>query len=296
MAVNTRESSGFKILVTGSNGQLGSELRSIASEHPHINFIFTDVEELDITNSNDLSAFFSKNKPNFVINCAAYTAVDGAEDDEKGALLLNFEAPKLVAKISKETGAKLIHISTDYVFDGKAWTPYKEDFPTSPNSVYGRSKLLGEQAVLESGVAMVVRTSWLYSAYGNNFMKTIVRKGTELRSLRVVFDQVGSPTWANDLATALVEIVLKSSKEFAPEIFHYSNEGVCSWYDFAYEIITQQGIDCKVSPVLSSEYPTKATRPPFSVLDKTKIKSRFGIHIPQWKDSLHECLKEFSKQ
>ncbi|PKP34614.1 MAG: dTDP-4-dehydrorhamnose reductase, partial [Bacteroidetes bacterium HGW-Bacteroidetes-15] len=228
----------LRILVTGSNGQLGSEIRAIAEKYPQLHFIFTDVDELDITDKNSLASFFKNSKPNFVINCAAYTAVDGAEDDKYNAFRINAEAPKLLAEASKVVGAKLIHISTDYVFNGRTWEPYTEDYPTSANSVYGESKLQGEKWVLESGNAMVIRTSWLYSNYGNNFVKTIARKGQTTDFLRVVYDQVGTPTWGHDLAKAIIDIIVQSPKNFVSEIFHYSNEGVCSWYDFAIEIVS----------------------------------------------------------
>lgn len=295
MVANTRVTNDCIVLVTGSNGQLGSELQVIAKNYPQIQFIFTDIDKLDITNSKHIISFFNKYKPTFVINCAAYTAVDAAEEDERAALLLNYESPKLLANVSKDFGAKFIHLSTDYVFNGNACIPYREDFQTSPTSVYGRTKLKGEIAALESGVSIIIRTSWLYSVFGNNFMKTIIRKGVELGKLRVVYDQIGSPTWASDLANVIVGIVLRSKEDFAPGIYNYSNEGVCSWYDFAYEIVSKQGINCTVTPVLSSEYQTKAPRPSYSVLDKSKIRSRFAITIPHWKDSLHKCLKEFSE-
>jgi dTDP-4-dehydrorhamnose reductase len=279
------------VLVTGANGQLGSEIKAIAHNYLQLNFIFTDIDDLDITNEKALNGFFQKIQPDFIINCAAYTAVDGAEDNEKSAFLLNADAPKLLAESAKRFDAKLIHVSTDYVFNGKTWEPYAEDHPTSPDSVYGKSKLQGENWALDSGVAMVVRTSWLYSNFGNNFVKTIARKGQTVEELRVIYDQIGSPTWGHDLAKALIDIVLKNTSKFSAEVFHYSNEGVCSWYDFALEIVSFLNINCQVIPVLSSEYQTKAKRPPYSVLNKAKIKNTFGIKIPHWKDSLHKSLE-----
>jgi len=282
------------VLVTGANGQLGSELRMLASACDSINFIFTDIEDVDITDADRVERYLQDIKPDFIVNCAAYTAVDRAEDDSENSFLLNAEAPKNLATSSKRIGAKLIHISTDYVFNGKSWEPYNENHPTSPNSVYGWSKLKGEEAVLSHGNGMVIRTSWLYSAHGNNFVKTIARKGQELNNLKVVFDQIGSPTWANDLAKAIIEIIKKSEHQFVSEVFHYSNEGVSSWYDFAKEIISFLKINCSVSPVLSAEYKVAANRPPFSVLNKEKIKRTFEIQIPYWKESLHSCLKSMA--
>lgn len=284
----------FRVLVTGANGQLGSELRLLAPYYPTLQFLFTDFEELDITNTVLVDRFCTQFNPGFIINCAAYTAVDKAESDEPNAYKINAEAPSILAESAKKIDSKLIHISTDYVFDGKAFEPYTEDFPTHPNSIYGKTKLAGEQFVLESEVGMVVRTAWLYSIYGKNFAKTIAQKGKESSSLRVVFDQVGSPTWANDLAKALVDIVLMGKNGFVPEVFHYTNEGVCSWFDFAHEIVKFYGYDCKIFPILTSEYPTPAKRPPYSVLSKAKIKSIYGIDIPHWRESLLNCLKSLT--
>ncbi len=284
----------LKVLVTGANGQLGSELRHLALNYPNMQFLFTDYEELDITNKFSVESICTQINPDFIINCAAYTAVDKAEDDEANAYKLNAEAPRNLAESAKKIDAKLIHISTDYVFDGKAFVPYTEDFPTLPNSIYGKTKLAGEQFVLNSGISMVVRTAWLYSIYGKNFAKTIAQKGKESSSLRVVFDQVGSPTWAHDLAKALLAIVLKGKIGFIPEVFHYTNEGVCSWYDFAHEIVKYYGCECKIFPILTSEYPTPAKRPPYSVLSKGKIKSIYGVDIPHWRESLINCLKSLT--
>lgn len=280
----------IKVLVTGANGQLGSELRTLEANYPQLHFIFSDIGELDITNEQEVKAFFDQHKPSFVVNCAAYTAVDKAEDEEEKAYSLNALAPKYLAYAAKDAGSRMIHISTDYVFDGKAFTPYLESSPTSPNSAYGRTKLKGEEFVLQSGVGMVIRTAWLYSSFGKNFVKTIASKGKETDSLRVVFDQVGSPTWANDLAKAILAIICRGNESFVPEVFHYTNEGVCSWYDLAVEIIDYYGFRCKVSAIHSSEYPTPATRPPYSVLDKSKIKNTYGLVVPHWRKSLKNCL------
>lgn len=279
----------LKILVTGANGQLGSEIQKLSGQYPGFVFAYTDIDSLDITNDVALEDCIDSFVPDFVVNCAAYTAVDRAEQEEDKAMLLNSIAPSLLGIMASKYGFKLIHVSTDYVFNGHAFVPYGEDFPTSPNSAYGRSKLLGEEKLRGNENAMIIRTSWLYSAYGHNFVKTIINKGRTNPELRVVFDQVGTPTWANDLARAILDII--SSEKFIPEIFHYSNEGVCSWYDFAKEIIVLSGIQCKVTPVFSNEYQTAASRPPYSVLSKAKIKRLYGIEIPYWKESLAKCLE-----
>jgi dTDP-4-dehydrorhamnose reductase len=281
----------IKVLVAGANGQLGSELRAMAYLNSCLEFIFTDIDQLDITNESRVVSFFEDIKPHFIVNCAAYTAVDKAEEDQENAFSINATAPKILANAAKGIGARIVHISTDYVFNGRAWEPYTEESKTSPNSVYGKSKLMGEESVLETGVGMVIRTSWLYSEYGNNFLKTIATKAKTSDSLRVVYDQIGSPTWAKDLAKAIVEILLKGDEKFVPNIFHYSNEGVCSWYDFAKEIVEFFNLDCQLFPILSCEYKTLASRPPYSVLNKSKIKNTFGFSIPHWKESLHSCLE-----
>jgi dTDP-4-dehydrorhamnose reductase len=280
-----------KVLVTGANGQLGSELKELAEFYSNLNFVFTDIDSLDITNSGALKSFFRTFKPDYVINCAAYTAVDRAEEDKENAALLNAKAPMLLALAAEEHNFKLIQISTDYVFNGRTWEPYNEEHPTSPNSIYGSTKLEGEKAVLKSKNAMVIRTSWLYSSHGNNFVKTIAKKGRSASELRVVYDQVGSPTWANDLARAILDIISKGKSSFIPEVFHYSNEGVCSWYDFAKEIVSFFDLSCKIIPILSFEYPMAASRPPYSVLNKSKIKEQYKLQIPHWKDSMINCLK-----
>ena len=285
------ESSRIKVLVTGSNGQLGSEIRVISAQHPLLDITFTDVDELDITDSIAVDKVIRDLKPNFIINCAAFTAVDRAETEIESASKLNSIAPGILAKSCKENGCKMIHISTDYVFDGTAQTPYTEESPVNPTSEYGLSKLKGDRAVLSSGVGMVIRTSWLYSSFGANFVKTIIRNGKIKPELRVVCDQVGSPTYARDFATSILDIVSLGDKRFIPEIFHYSNEGVCSWYDFACEIIKQAEIDCKVVPIGTIDYPLPAKRPMYSVFDKSKIRQYYNIEIPNWKDSLENCIK-----
>ena len=285
----------MKILITGAYGQLGNEIKVLSDTFPDWQFLFTDVDTLDITNENALEIWFQKNKPGFVINCAAYTAVDKAESDAETAEKVNSLAPKLLAKFSKIFDAKLIHISTDYVFDGESFTPYAEEAEVNPKSVYGESKLKGEQNCFEENPdTIVIRTSWLYSTFGNNFVKTMLRLGKDRGQLNVVFDQVGTPTYAADLANAILSIIQISEKQpekFVPGIYHYSNEGVASWYDFAKAIFEISDVKCIVSPVRSVEFPTPAKRPNFSVLDKSKIKNIFGVNILYWRVSLDECIK-----
>ena len=287
MAASTKN-----ILVTGSNGQLGTEIRGLCNSYPHFNFIFTDFQELDITNAESVEKALDALKPAFLLNCAAYTAVDKAEQEETQANRINAIAPKILADACKKYGTKLIHVSTDYVFDGKANTPYNEDSAVNPQSTYGKTKLIGEQNVLKSGVGMVIRTSWLYSAYGNNFVKTILKHGAIKPELGVVFDQTGTPTWAHDLAKAILQIVDSGTENFKPEIFHYSNEGVCSWFDFAHEIVSLSNLNCKVKPIETKDYPTLATRPQYSVMNKQKIRNLYSVATPYWRDSLIECLKQ----
>lgn len=273
-----------KILVTGANGQLGTELQKLLP-----NAIFADVDVLDITDADAVKRFVADNQIDTIVNCAAYTAVDKAEDDTELAQKINENGPRNLAL----TGAKIVHISTDYVFDGKNYQPYLPEDETNPISVYGRTKRAGELAVLDNAkVAVIIRTAWLYSNHGNNFVKTMRRLGAEKESLNVVADQIGSPTFAKDLAQAIVTI-LPQMNETNKGIYHYTNEGVCSWYDFATEIMKLSGLTCKVNPIPSSAYPTKATRPFYSVLNKEKIKKVFNIEIPHWKESLVKCLKQF---
>ena len=289
-----------KILITGSNGQLGSELKDIAALHTGNEYLFTDLKELDIANKEEVLAYMQEHKPEYIINCAAYTAVDRAEEEEGIAHVINAKAPAFLAEAARTINAKFIHISTDYVFDGKAYAPYTEDMKTNPTSVYGRTKLDGEvfahNAYTET---IIIRTSWLYSQYGNNFVKTMIKLGRERESLGVIFDQVGTPTNAKDLAEAIFAIIEKSIKDtaaFVPGIYHYSNEGVCSWYDFAIQIHEYAKIECNVRPLLSIEYPTAAPRPHYSVLDKSKIKKTFEISVPYWKKSLLECIISLNLQ
>lgn len=282
------------ILITGSKGQLGSELRELLIADKSNNYHFTDLPQLDISNAKELATFLDSNQTNLIVNCAAYTAVDKAEDEAELAMQVNGLAPGLIAGLAAERGITLIHISTDYVFDGKSSVPYKESFLTNPTGVYGKSKLLGESGITKSGCRhIIIRTSWLYSAFGNNFAKTIIRLASERNSLNVVFDQVGTPTYATDLAKVITEIIKReycgeAEKRVAAGVFHYSNEGVCSWYDFAVEILKLSGSKCKAEPVTSDKFPSKAKRPDFSVLDKGKIKSVMGITIPHWRESLND--------
>ena len=292
------------ILITGANGQLGSELREVLPGNQGDTLFFTDVTELDITNRQSVYHFLNANSIEIIINCAAYTAVDRAEEEPEICDMVNRKAPGILADEANACGAFLIHISTDYVFDGVGPTPYKESKSTNPASVYGRTKTEGELEVMRSGARyIIIRTSWLYSVYGNNFAKTILRLSSERDSLNVVFDQIGTPTYAKDLAKVILliaqryylEISKKSDIKGLPSgIYHYSNEGVCSWYDFALEIIKLSGRRCKVVPVTSDKFPTKAIRPPFSVLDKGKIKESLNIDIPHWRESLAEFYRKES--
>jgi len=281
----------IKILITGSNGQLGCEIKELASGYPLYEFMFTDLDELDITNELNVTDFFVRYSPDVVINCAAYTAVDKAETDEKAAFLVNETAPAILAKAAADTGAFLIHISTDYVYDGKSYRPYTEHDKINPLSVYARSKAAGELAVIESNAkSVIIRTSWLYSAFGNNFVKTILKYGIERESLNVVYDQTGTPTYARDLAKTILDTMPMAMAAEKVEVYHYSNEGVASWYDFALAILSIANIDCKIFPIPAKEYVLPAERPFYSVLDKSKIKKKFSVEIPYWRNSLEHCL------
>ena len=284
----------LNILVTGANGQLGNEMRLLGATSKN-NYIFTDVTELNITDRAAISAMVKEHRIQVIINCAAYTNVDKAEDDEATADLLNHTAARYLAEAAKEADAVLIHVSTDYVFHGDKNVPYTEDEPTSPLGVYGRTKLAGEQAIQQSGCRyLIFRTAWLYSSFGNNFVKTMRRLTSERDTLNVVFDQVGSPTFAGDLARAIFEVVEKEAYVGTEGIYHYSNEGVCSWYDFAVEISNLSHTRCDIRPCHSDEFPSKVTRPSYSVLDKTKLKKTFGIVVPHWKESLVKCIEQLN--
>ena len=278
------------ILVTGANGQLGNEMRNLSGNDRANRYIFTDVQELDITDPARVQAFLSENAVDFVVNCAAYTAVDKAESEIELCRKINAFAVENLAKASAAIGAKMIHVSTDYVYSGTHYMPYVESDAVAPTSVYGVTKLEGEQLLLAANPASVIlRTSWLYSPYGNNFVKTMLRLGREREKLSVVFDQVGTPTYAADLAAAIVTIL--NAPEFVPGIYNFSNEGVCSWYDFTLTIHRMAGIDtCRVSPIDTADYPSAATRPFYSVMNKKKIKATYGVEIPHWEESLQKCI------
>ena len=281
----------MNILITGANGQLGNEMRDLSAGHPQHTYFFTDVQELDICDEQGVRAYVKDHAIDLIVNCAAYTAVDKAEDNADLCDKLNHLAPAHLADAAEACGAALIHVSTDYVFDGTAHIPYTEEVEPCPNSVYGTTKLAGEQEVMRRcSRAMIIRTAWLYSEYGNNFVKTMLRLGRERETLGVVFDQIGTPTYAGDLAKAIYAAI---EQGVVPGIYHFSNEGVCSWYDFTVTIHRLAGITtCKVSPLHTDEYPAKAPRPHYSVLDKTKIKQTYGIDIPHWETSLADCVEK----
>ncbi len=287
----------MNILITGANGQLGSELRKLAiSAPPSTIFTFTDIEELNITDSATVRAFFEQNQFDFCINAAAYTAVDKAETDQEKAQLINVEAVRLLAEQCHRQNAVFIHVSTDYVFDGKSYLPYSENDMTSPTSVYGITKLAGEQiAFQENPQTIVLRTAWLYATFGHNFLKTMLRLAETKSSISVVADQIGTPTYAEDLAQTILQIIdflkVSTKNETLFGVYHYSNEGVASWYDFAHAIFEMKNVKIALKPIKSSEYPTPAARPAYSVLDKSKIKSSFGVQIPHWRESLKKCIE-----
>ena len=289
----------MNILVTGCNGQLGNEVQILAKTNTQHNYIFTDViipegsnvKKLDITNEAEVEAFIADNSIDGIINCAAFTAVDKAESEESFCDLLNNKAPGHLAAAVGNRGGFMVQVSTDYVFDGTSYRPMTEDMPTCPNSVYGRTKLAGEHAVIAACPnSLIIRTAWLYSTFGNNFVKTMIRLGREKQELGVIFDQVGTPTYARDLAVAIFAAI---EQGIVPGIYHFSNEGVTSWYDFTKAIHRIAGIKtCNVRPLHTAEYPTPAARPHYSVLDKTKFKETYHIEIPYWEDSLRECIEK----
>ena len=286
----------MNILITGSNGQLGSEIKDLVTNYKNFNFFFMDLPELNICKSEELNTFIVDQNINAVINCAAYTAVDKAEKDEHTAQKVNSEGVLNLVNALKKVNGKLIHISTDYVFDGNHSQPYKESDPVSPVGVYGETKRAGELAVINSSIdALVIRTSWMYSVYGNNFLKTMLKLGHDKDELGVIFDQVGTPTNASDLAKTCLDILAYSKEaniNSKGKIYHYSNEGVTSWYDFAKAIMELGSIDCKIRPIETKDYPTPAKRPHYSVLNKSKIKTDFNIQIPNWRDSLDKCIEK----
>ena len=277
------------ILITGANGQLGNEMRVVSAEQEQLVYHFTDVAELDICDIEAIERYVVEHAIDCIVNCAAYTNVNKAEEDTELCDKLNHQAPANLARVAAKHQVGLIHVSTDYVFNGEHHLPYKEDEPTCPNSVYGATKLAGEQAIQTlHPAAVIIRTAWLYSTFGNNFVKTMLRLGSERDELGVVFDQIGTPTYARDLARAIQHILVKG---IVPGIYHYSNEGVCSWYDFTKMIFALGGITtCQLKPLHTDEYPTPAARPHYSVLDKTKIKQTYGVEVPYWVDSLRECI------
>jgi dTDP-4-dehydrorhamnose reductase len=288
----------IKILVTGADGQLGNEFRKLAQSRTDMEFIFTDIGELDITNESEVNAFLDKNQVRYILNCAAYTAVDKAEEEQEKAYLLNAHAVGILAGVCTSRDIRLIHFSTDYIFDGTYTRPYREEDPPNPLTIYGLSKLEGEKLIRKANEYIIVRTSWLYSASGNNFVKTILRLCNEKNELQVVADQTGSPTWANDLARTVLMLIDKYHDNWIKNkfrIYHYSNEGTCTWYEFAREILKLNRLTNKIQPVGTRDYPTKAHRPAYSVLDKTRIKNDLDIVIPDWKESLKHCISELMR-
>ena len=285
----------MNILVTGANGQLGNEMQRVAKTSSN-HYIFTDVAQLDITDREAVLRAVKDNSIQVIVNCAAYTNVDKAEDDRETADLINNKAVENLATAARENDATLIHISTDYVFKGDRCTPCREDWETDPLGVYGITKLAGEKSIERTGCRhIIIRTAWLYSPFGKNFVKTMQKLTAEKDSLKVVFDQVGTPTYAGDLADAIARII-ETGQLGKQGIYHFSNEGVCSWYDFAREICELSGNTCNIQPCHSDEFPSKVKRPHFSVLDKTKIKDTFGIEVPYWKDSLKKCIRELKTE
>ena len=284
----------MNILITGCNGQLGNEMQLLEEINPQHTYFNTDVAELDITDAVAVDKFVDDNHIDGIVNCAAYTAVDKAEDNQEFCRLLNTDAPGYLAAAVEKRGGWMIQVSTDYVFDGTNHTPYTEEEPTCPNSVYGSTKLEGERAAQQAcSRTMIVRTAWLYSTFGNNFVKTMIRLGKEKPELGVIFDQIGTPTYARDLAVALFAAI---NQGVVPGIYHFSNEGVISWYDFTKAIHRIAGITtCHVRPLHTAEYPTPANRPHYSVLDKTKIKQTYNLDIPYWEESLKECVDKLNK-
>jgi dTDP-4-dehydrorhamnose reductase len=282
------------ILITGASGQLGNELKVASKNFYGYDFIFTDIDTLDITNPLQTTDYIKTAHPDWIINCAAYNLVDKAESDPDGAMAINALAVRNIAEAIHGSDCRFVHISSDYVYEGKHCTPYNEDSPVNPLSAYGRSKLAGERYALMHPGTMVIRTSWLYSSFGNNFVKTILRNAREKESLRVVFDQTGSPTYAADLATAIMFIisgVIRNHFAMYAGIYNYSNEGVCTWFDFATEIVNEAGLACRINPVLTKDYRQLAERPSYSVMDKNKIRENYGLVIPHWRSSLKLCMK-----
>lgn len=281
----------MNILVTGSNGQLGSEFQELAKEFSQYNFFFTDINDLDISDIEKTGKYLKTNKIEVIVNCAAFTAVDLAETQKPDAMLVNATGVKNLAQMAAKQNALLIHISTDYVFEGKNFRPYTENDTASPKTTYGKTKLDGEiEVIFNAKRALIIRTSWLYSSFGNNFVKTIVSKCASEDQINVVFDQIGNPTYAADLARAILEIIPRVPAKIRTEVYNYSNEGVASWYDFAQAIVDIRKSSCKITPILTKDFPTPALRPHYTVLNKSRIKKDFNIEIPHWRTSLEKCL------
>lgn len=279
-----------RVLITGANGQLGHETRNVLNGDDRFEAIFTDVAELDICDAEAVNRAVADNRVDYIVNCAAYTQVDKAEDNVELCRKINATAVENLARAAAACGARMIHVSTDYVFNGRGYRPYTEDMTPDPQSVYGSTKLEGEQALMRlCPQSAIIRTAWLYSPYGNNFVKTMMRLGTERDELSVVADQIGTPTCAADLARAILAVL--TAETFVPGIYHFSDEGACSWYDFTVAIHRLAGITCRVKPIRSDEYPSRAHRPFYSVLDKSKIKQTYGITIPHWYESLSHCIE-----
>jgi dTDP-4-dehydrorhamnose reductase len=282
------------ILITGANGQLGNELRNVSRQYYGYDFTFTDIDTLDISNATVAKEFISNLKPDWIVNCAAYNLVDKAESEPDAAMLINGIAVKNITEAIIGSESRFIHISSDYIYGGSSNVPCNEEVVPDPRSAYARSKLAGEKYALLHPGSMIIRTSWLYSSFGNNFVKTMLRYGSEREFLNVVFDQTGTPTYAADLADAIMKIisgVIRNQFTFKAGIYNYSNEGVCSWFDFATEIINEAGLNCRVLPVLSKDFKQAATRPSYSVMDKTKIRENYNLEIPHWRTSMIKCLK-----
>ena len=289
-------SSKLKILVTGANGQLGNELNNHAINDEN-NYYFTDIDQLNLLDFDALSDKIIEVQPDIIINCAAYTAVDMAENDQEMAMAINVTAVKNIGELAKKYNIKVVQVSTDYVYDGRSFLPYSEEDATNPISVYGYTKLLGEKELIASGCdAIIIRTSWLYSIYGNNFLKTITKLAQSRDEISIVFDQIGTPTYAGDLAKAIISIIPQLKTIGGVEVYHFSNEGVCSWYDFAIEIVALLNLNTKIYPIHSEEYPTTAQRPFYSVLDKSKIKNSFGLEIKHWREGLITCIDQLNQK
>ncbi|MDR0574790.1 MAG: dTDP-4-dehydrorhamnose reductase [Tannerella sp.] len=283
------------VLITGANGQLGAALRTVSDRFDGFEFYFTDVDALDICDKSQVRDFMKSYRIDYVVNCAAYTAVDKAEDDEETCMRINCDAVRNIGELAASLGAGVIHISTDYVFDGCAAHPYREDDITHPASVYGKAKLAGERALLSvCENSAIIRTAWLYSETGTNFVKTMLRLGTQRETLGVVADQWGTPTYAGDLADVIKTVL--TAESFRPGVYHYTNDGACTWYDFAVKIFELAGVKCEVNPLTTAEYPARAKRPAYSILDKSKIKETYGIQIFPWEDSLVRCLRNLKSE